>query len=257
MSTRSDPWPAGTPCWVDLSAPDVAAATDFYGPVMGWTFVDTGADFGHYNICQTGGRAAAAIGPVMQEGQPSAWTVYLATDDADASAKLIGENGGTVLFDPMDIPGSGRMCIALDACGAAFGIWQAAGMIGAEIVNEPGSLVWTDVRLPDPAAGKAFYASVFGYTYEPVPGAPEDYSTLQVGGEVAGGIGGMMGGPADVPAHWLAYFSVADTDAAAAATQAGGGSVVMPPEDTPFGRIGILVDPFGAVFGVHQPPPGQ
>src|SRR3954451_4557219 len=71
MSTRTDPWPPGTPCWVDLSVPDVAGAVAFYAAVIGWTFVDTGADYGGYHIAQMDGRAAAGVGPVMQEGQPS------------------------------------------------------------------------------------------------------------------------------------------------------------------------------------------
>jgi Predicted enzyme related to lactoylglutathione lyase len=257
MTVRTTPWPAGTPCWVDISVADVKAATAFYSAVFGWSFVDMGDEFGNYNIAQTGGHAAAAIGPVMQEGQPSAWTVYLASEDADATAKLIAENGGTVLFEPMDIPGSGRMCIAMDVNGGAFGVWQAAGMNGFGIANEPGSVTWTDARLTDPAAGKAFYSAVFGYTYEPVPGAPDDYSTVHVNGDIVGGMGGMMGGPPGVPAHWLTWFSVADVDTAAAAAEAAGGTVVMPASDNAFGRMSVMTDPFGAAFGLHQPPPEQ
>lgn len=257
MSVRTDPWPAGTPCWVDIAVPDLTAATEFYGAVMGWTFVDSGEEFGHYHIAQTNGKAAAAIGPAMEEGQPTVWTVYLASDDADATAKLVGENGGTVLFPPMDIPGNGRMSVAVDASGAAFGIWQAAGMIGTEIVNEPGSLTWTDARLTDAEAGKAFYSAVFGYTYQPIPGAPDDYGTFHTGGDPLGGMGGMMGGPDGTPAHWLAYFSVADADAAIAAAEQGGGTVVMPAEGTPFGRMAVLTDPFGATFAVIKTPEEQ
>ena len=86
MSTRTDPWPAGTPCWVDLSVPDLQSAVDFYADVIGWTFVDSGPEYGNYHIAQVDGRAAAGIGPIMQEGQPAAWTVYLASDDVDADA---------------------------------------------------------------------------------------------------------------------------------------------------------------------------
>ena len=103
MPTRTDPWPAGTPCWVDLSVPDLAAAKEFYGAVFGWSFLDSGADLGNYQICQVDGRAAAAIGPCQAEGQPTAWTVYLASEDADGTAKLIVDNGGTVLAEPFDI----------------------------------------------------------------------------------------------------------------------------------------------------------
>ncbi|HXV93241.1 MAG TPA: VOC family protein [Pseudonocardia sp.] len=254
MSSRSTPWPAGTPCWVDLAAPDVPAAMDFYGAVFGWSFVDTGEEYGHYRIAQKGTDAAAAIGPVQAEGSPPAWTVYLASDDADATAKLIGDNGGSVLGGPMDIEGSGRMLIARDVTGGVFGVWQAGGMIGTEVVDEPGALVWEDARLTDAAAGKRFYSAVFGYIYQPVPGAPDDYETFLVDGRVAGGMGGTMGAPAGTPSHWLPYFGVTDADAAIATAERGGGSVLMPAQDTPFGRMATLADPFGAVFSIHQAP---
>lgn len=255
MTIHSDPWPTGTPCWVDLSVPDVAAATAFYGAVVGWSFIDTGEEFGHYTLAQTQGKNAAAISLPMQEGQPSVWTVYLASDDVDGTAKLITDNGGSLLLEPMDVPGTGRMAIAQDPCGSVFGVWQQAGMIGTEIVNEPGSLTWTDARLTDPEAGKAFYTAVFGYTYDPVPGAPGDYTTFSVDGEIRGGMGGMIGNPPGVPSHWLAYFSVADVDAAMAAVTGASGTVLMPAADTAFGRMGVVADPFGAAFSLHQPPP--
>jgi predicted enzyme related to lactoylglutathione lyase len=260
MSTRTDPWPAGTPCWVDLSVPDVQGAVAFYAAVIGWTFVDSGPDYGNYQIGQMDGRAAAGIGPVMQEGQPSAWTVYLASDDADATATLIGEHGGSIYAGPMDIPGSGRMLIAADPTGGVFGVWQQTGMIGTAVLDEPGAFTWDDARLHDVEAGKRFYADVFGFRYAPLgPEAGEtgDYEVFSVGdGRPAGGIGGMMGAPAGTPSHWLAYFTVADVDASFDAVGDGGGSVLMAPEDTPFGRIGVVRDPFGATFGLHGAPAG-
>lgn len=250
MPTRNEPWPNGTPCWVDLSAPDVGAAVSFYGAVLGWTAVDAGEEMGHYHICSVGDRAAAGIGPIMQEGQPAAWTVYLASDDADGTAKSIGEAGGTVLVAPMDIPATGRMLVALDSVGGAFGVWQAAGMNGIAVYNEPGGLVWEDARLTDPDAGRAFYAAVFGYHYAPVEGAPDGYTTFDIGGDPLGGMGGLMGAPEGTPSHWLPYFGVADTDAALAAATEHGGRSLMDPQDTPWGRLAILADPGGAVFAV-------
>jgi predicted enzyme related to lactoylglutathione lyase len=258
MPTRTDPWPAGTPCWVDLAVPDVEAAVAFYADVVGWTFVDSGPEYGGYQIAQVDGRAAAGVGPVMQEGQPSAWTVYLASDDVDATAKLIGEHGGSIFAGPMDIPGNGRMLVAADPTGGVFGVWQQTGMVGVELQDEPGSFAWDDARLTDPAVGKRFYADVFGFRYSPLgPEAGEagDYETFDVGiGRPAGGIGGMMGSPAGTPSHWLAYFAVADADAAVEAVGDGGGTVLMAPETTPYGRIGVVADPFRAAFGLHQPP---
>lgn len=254
MPTRSDPWPAGTPCWVDLAAPDLAASTAFYGAVIGWSFVDSGEEYGHYNICQVDGHAAAAIGPKQDPNQPTAWTVYLASDDADATAAAITANSGTVLAAPFDIPGNGRMTVAMDPAGAAFGVWQAGGMIGAAIYNEPGGLGWVDARLTDPDSARTFYREVFGYDFQNMPGAPGDYMTFALGDAPLGGMGGMMDPSSDMPSHWLPYFSVADTDAAVVAATSGGGTLQGAPMDSPFGRMAFLTDPDGAVFALAGPP---
>jgi predicted enzyme related to lactoylglutathione lyase len=56
----------------------------------------------------------------------------------------------------------------------------------------------------------------------------------------------------DLPPHWMAYFAVADADAAAAAVRAGGGAVLHGPFPTPFGRVAVCADPAGAWFSVIQ-----
>ena len=196
MSTRDTTWPAGTPCWVDLAVPDVPKAVEFYSGVIGWSLVDSGEEFGHYHIAQVEGHAAAGVGPTMAEGQPSFWTLYIASDDTDATAKLITENGGNVVMEAMDVPGAGRMCIAADPTGAVFGVWQSLGMPGAGIVNEPGGIAWEDARLTDVEAGRAFYTAVFGWTYAEIPGVElSEYGTFHGGGDPLGGLGGMMGAP--------------------------------------------------------------
>lgn len=84
-------------------------------------------------------------------------------------------------------------------------------------------------------------------------GAPPDYTTFHLDGDPLGGMGPLMGVPAGTPAHWVAYLSVADADAAVAAATAGGGSVLHGPDNTPYGRMASLADPNGAVFAVMGP----
>jgi predicted enzyme related to lactoylglutathione lyase len=252
MPYRDTPWPAGTPCWVDLAVPDVSVATAFYGAVLGWSFVDSGERYGHFHLAYSGDRAAAAIGPAPQSGRPPVWTVYLATEDAGATAELITGAGGSVLAGPAEVAGGARMAIALDPTGAAFGVWQAGGMIGAEVVAEPGALAWTDVRSSHPAADEDFYSAVFGYTYQPVPGAPAGYATIHIGN--GDPVAGLVGAPDGVPSHWLSYFAVDDVDRAVAIAARGGAEVLLPAEETGSGRIGILTDPFGATFALHRTP---
>jgi predicted enzyme related to lactoylglutathione lyase len=193
----------------------------------------------------------ASIGPAAADDPPPAWTVSLATDDADATAARIVEHGGSVRRGPVDLPGHGRAAAALDPTGGAFGIWQAGGSIGFQVADEPGAVTWTDARLRDVGRGERFFTAVFGHALEPVPDAPDGYATLLVGGEP---VGGVVGTPPDIASHWLTYFSVADVDATAAVAARAGARVLLPAEDSPFGRISILTDPFGATFAVHRAP---
>ncbi|CAA9303779.1 MAG: hypothetical protein AVDCRST_MAG61-1172 [uncultured Friedmanniella sp.] len=132
-------------------------------------------------------------------------------------------------------------------------------MIGASVVNEPGSLVWEDLRSTDPDTARSFYGALFGYEYEALEMAGPDYTTFQLPTEphVLGGMGGLMGLPDGTPSHWLVYFATADVDAAVSAAQGAGGTVLAPAFDTPYGRMACLADPDGATFMVMTPDPSQ
>jgi predicted enzyme related to lactoylglutathione lyase len=254
VTIRTTPWPAGVPCWADLSTPDLAAAQAFYGAVLGWDFHEpAGAEYGGYVIAQVRGSSAVGLGPIQQPGMPSAWTLYVASDDVDATAAAITEHGGTLVLPPGQVGAMGSLLVGLDPTGAPFGVWQAGEHIGAGIVNEPGALVWEDLRSPDPDRAASFYSGVFGWDSQPMPEGGADYRTFSLGGtDVAiGGMGGMAGHD-DVPPHWLVYFAVADFDAATAAAESGGGQVLGRAVETPYGRMAALTDPAGAVFWVIE-----
>jgi hypothetical protein len=258
MSTRTSPWPNGVPCWADVMATDVRASGAFYAAVLGWTVPEPEEQWGGYVTAEAGGRSVAGIGPV-QQGAPAAWTLYLATDDVEGLVARAPEHGGTVLGPVMDVGDVGRMAVLADPSGAAFGLWQAGTMIGAGVVNEPGSLVWEDLRSTDPEAARSFYAALFGFEYEVLEMAGPDYATFRLPSEphVLGGMGGLMDLPDGTPSSWLVYFQVADADAAVAAAEQAGGTVVAPPMDTPFGRMACLADPDGATFMVMTTDPAQ
>jgi len=46
--------------------------------------------------------------------------VYVAVDDADATARKAFDLGGTIISPPMDLPNVGRMCQIEDPTGAKF-----------------------------------------------------------------------------------------------------------------------------------------
>ncbi|MBI1349622.1 MAG: VOC family protein [Actinomycetales bacterium] len=247
------PFAPGTPCWADLSPTDMDVARAFYADVLGWD-IPPGTDaFGGYTTASI--NAAGVAGLMPNDGTvPTAWTLYLASTDAAATQSAIEAAGGTVLV-PADAVGEfGRMVIAMDPTGAVFGVWEAASMVGFEVVGAPGGFAWCDLRSSDPDRAREFYASVFGYEYEAMPMASEDYTTFSVGESPLGGVGGMMGAPEGTPSHWLVYFAVQDADAAVDAVTELGGTSLAPPFDTPFGRMAPITDPFGAPLWLVQLP---
>src|SRR4051812_17354454 len=138
--------PPGTPSWVDLSTPDVAAAARFYGELLGWDTTEPGPEdeTGGYRMFTLRDKQVAGLAPVQQEGQPPAWMTYIASDDADATAKTAGAAGGQVFVPPFDVLDAGRMTVIADPTGAMFGVWQPGRHAGAELANEPGSLCWNE-----------------------------------------------------------------------------------------------------------------
>ena len=256
MVTRDTRWPAGTPCWVDVSVDDVPKAIAFYQALFGWDIPLGGPEVGGYSIAHRDGRIVAAISPKMgSPDAPSVWTTYLATDDVDATAAKIKGAGGQLLAEPMDVMEEGRMAVAADPAGAVFGLWQGGNTTGIGVANEPNTLSWNEHMSADFDGSKAFYQAVFGYTYQDMSGDGFKYAMPTVDGHEVGGIGEYPEGtPAVTPAAWAAYFAVTDTDAAMAKVTELGGRVVDPPRDTPYGRIGVVTDNHGAVFSLITPP---
>lgn len=253
----------GTPSWIDLATPDTEAARAFYRTLFDWDYRVGGEETGGYIQATLRDKAVAGIleltPDMTSQGVPTAWTTYLAVDDADEVARRVAEAGGSVVVGPMDIMEEGRMLVVQDPTGAVVGGWQAGRHIGAQLANEPGTLAWNELRTSDPKAGREFYTDVFGLQAEEMqmPGMSSPYTVLKVDGKSVAGLmemGSEM--PAGAPPHWSTCFAVSDADATAAAAEKAGGQVVAPPFDIPsIGRYAGLTDPHGASFGVLQGAP--
>ncbi len=258
MSVHRERWPEGTPGWVDLAVRDVEAARRFYTGLFGWDLVDTGPDYGNYLIAHVGGEPVAGVGPLPpgMAGTPCVWTTYLAVDEVDATAGKVGAAGGQLVVPAGDVGDSGRMAIATDPTGAAFGLWQAGTNTGANRVNEHGCMIWNEVAVTDYEAARRFYTEVFGYTYEDLGDERFTYATVAKDGRTVAGIGvvGDMG-PSETPSHWRTYFAVDDMTAALKAVADLGGTVLVDPWETPFGTMAPVQGPNGEALVLNQPTP--
>jgi predicted enzyme related to lactoylglutathione lyase len=256
MSIVTENQPDGTPTWIDLAIPDLERAMAFYGALFGWEFQVGPPETMHYTTCLLGGRRVAALAKNPDPGATRFWwNMYLATGDCAATARRVTDAGGTIVMEPTDIPGQGRMAIVKDPVGAQFGLWEGRGHIGCELVNEPGALLRNDLVTPDPGPARAFYAAVFDFTLDGNPDMPEfDFTFLRrPDGHEIGGIIGMAGVPSS---GWTTLFEVDDTDAAVARATAAGGTATDP-EDFVYGRIATVTDPFGTEFTVGARPAAQ
>jgi predicted enzyme related to lactoylglutathione lyase len=106
----------------------------------------------------------AAVGSIEVAPQTGTWNTYFWVDSADETASKVRDAGGSVLMEPFDIkPDAGRKAVCTDREGAAFCVWQARSNKGAQLVNEPGTLVFNGLNTRDIEGAKSFYGRVFGW----------------------------------------------------------------------------------------------
>ena len=250
MPLRDDA-PAGAPCWVELFTSDPDRARNFYGEIFGWTSEDAGEEYGGYiGFAKDGHKVAGAM---RNDGSdPNAsdfWTVYLASKDVEQTVTSSNEHGGQVFVPVMDVVALGRMALLADAGGAAVGVWEPGEHRGFEIWNETGAPGWFELHTRSYDETVAYYCDVFGWTTQVMSDTPEFRYTVLTDGDAQ--LGGVMDDsifPDDAPGGWQIYFAVDDADATLAKVVELGGAIVMPAEDTPFGRLAGATDPTGTFF---------
>lgn len=240
----------GVPSWVDMGARDLEGALAFYGELFGWDGEDQGEVAGHYHLMRKDGKLVAGLGPAMDPGPPR-WTMFVNVDDADEAVRRAEAAGGKVAAGPMDVMQAGRLAALLDPTGAAFAVWQAGSHRGAELVNEPGSFIWSELDTSDLEGAKRFYGEVFGWEW----GGTPEYPEVRVGGRTVAAVSPRPEQmPAEAPDSWLVFFATADADTDTARAAALGATVRVAPTDIPgVGRFSVLTDAQGAAFALYQP----
>ena len=112
--------------WNELLTRDVEGAKAFYSAIVGWTYEGTPmAEGGTYWVAHAEGNPAGgimAMPPGMPDHVPPHWFEYLEVNDVDACLATIVRHGGRILRPPFDVPAVGRLGIATDCTGAAFGL---------------------------------------------------------------------------------------------------------------------------------------
>lgn len=118
----------------------------------------------------------------------------------------------------------------------------------------PGTISWQDLTVEDAEKVRDFYASVVGWSPEPLNMGTYSDFVMNADGQAVAGVCHARAGNATVPPVWLIYITVDDLDHSIAECDRLGGSLVVPPRSYGGGRFCVIKDPAGAICALYQPP---
>lgn len=106
--------------YVEITVPDLAAATAFYAAAFGWTITDYGPEYAGIADSRGEEMGGLAAGAAPATGGP---LVLLYSDDLDASVAAVRAAGGEIVNGPYPFPG-GRRFHFTDPGGTELGVWS-------------------------------------------------------------------------------------------------------------------------------------
>ena len=122
----------------EMPAEDRDRMTAFYEEAFGWKAQKLGAEMGNYVIVTTAetdakpGAPAGAINggffPKKADWPAQVPSIVIAVEDIKAAMRKVGQAGGKVLGEPMEIPGIGHYVSFFDTEGNRVSMLQPSGM---------------------------------------------------------------------------------------------------------------------------------
>jgi predicted enzyme related to lactoylglutathione lyase len=240
----------GTFVWHEQVSSDPQQAQDFYTKLFGWdTEVFKPGEI-DYAMISSGGRSHGGFGKAMEGAPPPHWLGHVHVENLDETIEKAKKAGGKLAAGPFDMSEVGRIGIIGDPQGAYVSAYEPA----SDGSFAEGVFVWDELGTTDVAGAERFYGDVFDWTTKDMGPDFGGYKIFQQG-ETR--IAGVMALPdASMPAGWQPYVAVEDVDATTKKATELGASALMEPMDVPnVGRIAVIRDAQGAVFGIIKPEP--
>ena len=256
----------GTPFWVDLSSPDIAASMSFYANLFGWGYEEAPPeDVGERRYAWAKNSSGYPAGIASQSDEEIAsgaqprWSIQLLVNHMEEVTRRAADCGGYVVEAPSNVGEYGIGAQIADPTGGRVNIWQAF-QSGPTIKHEHGSMQWCELMTPDPESAAAFYRMLLKVKADPMemPDGSINSIVRTEDGPVMGisalsGLSDELIERADGPI-WVTYFNVEDVDAAVNRAVENGAELPDPPWDVPnVGRLAWIYDPQGALVGLITP----
>ena len=237
--------------WHDHVSGDPAAASGFYGDLLGWEIEVWKPGEMDYPMIKAR-QQHGGFGPA-QGGAPPHWLGHVGVDDTDEAAARAEAAGGTIVAPAFDIPEVGRMAVVADPQGAILSLFNSAS---AEWTPAEGVFVWDELMTTDVEGARRFYGEVVGWESRDMDmGSGFVYTLFSAGGVDRAGAMPLPPNAEGMPPAWLTYLGVEDVDATVEkAKSLGTGAVFMEPTDIPtVGRLAVIADASGAAVGLFRP----
>lgn len=118
----------------ELPYHDAERAVEFYSAVFGWKCQNLGPEIGGYILLTTCEQDAKPVKPAgaidggmfpFKEDRPAQYpSVVIGVGDIEEIINTIHKNGGEVLGEPMEIPGTGKYVAFTDTEGSRLSILE-------------------------------------------------------------------------------------------------------------------------------------
>lgn len=112
----------GTIHWTELHSTDLDEDLAFIKAGLGLPTSEMPMPDGPYNLINADGKTRAGAMTQKHDGAPSMWLAWIEVANVDDTVGRAENNGGKVLVPAFEVPGIGKMAIASDPAGVAFGV---------------------------------------------------------------------------------------------------------------------------------------
>jgi uncharacterized protein len=238
--------------WHEQVSSDPGQAKEFYTALFGWGTEVFKAEGMDYEMINANGQNHGGFGKAQEGAPPPHWLGHVQVENVDETVEKAKGAGGKVVFGPMEMGEVGKFAIVGDPQGAYLSVYQPEG----EGDVAEGVFVWDELGTTDVDGAEKFYTEVFGWTTKDMGEDFGGYKLFEVGATGIAGVHALQdpsGG-----ARWIPYVGVEDADATVAKASELGGSTAAEAMDIPtIGRIALIKDPQGALFGIIKPEPAS
>jgi hypothetical protein len=239
--------------WHDLITPDLDASKSFYGDLFGWTFTDTNMKGLRYATIYNDGNVIGGMIEV-KEVNTATWISALPLDNANLNARIksVVASGAKAALAPIKLPGRGKQVVFQGSLGERFSLISKNDYTEKmDRSSKEGNWIGMELWADDPAQASVFYNNAFAVSTNKTSYDDKPYWTFEFEGQA---VAGMLQNPiTNQGSQWVPYIQSSNINEMLPAMEASEADILLSPnEDIRDGKLGIFVDPQGAIFAVQE-----